>query len=192
MIFAKKKILVWCDDPPEDPVISIFAGCPANHDRAHSHCKFLPLIAMYVHDMIRHVLTTLYFVDVSSILDKLDIYASDRRFSPLIAMYVHDMIRHVLTILCFVHVSSILDHLEIYASGCKFSPLIAMHVHDMIRHVLTNLYFVDVSSMPISTSFVCITSASSQTGDSSIIILFPPLTIYSVLVPVHGGGLFVC
>ena len=37
MIFAKKKILVWCDDPPEDPVISIFAGCLANHDRAHSH-----------------------------------------------------------------------------------------------------------------------------------------------------------
>jgi hypothetical protein len=37
MIFAtKKKILVWCDDPPEDPVISIFAGCLANHDRAHS------------------------------------------------------------------------------------------------------------------------------------------------------------
>jgi hypothetical protein len=33
---AKKKILVWCDDPPEDPVISIFAGCLANHDRAHS------------------------------------------------------------------------------------------------------------------------------------------------------------
>ena len=36
MIFAKKKILVWYDDPPEDPVISIFAGCLANHDRAHS------------------------------------------------------------------------------------------------------------------------------------------------------------
>ena len=38
MIFAKKKkeILVWCDDPPEDQVISIFAGCLANHDRAHS------------------------------------------------------------------------------------------------------------------------------------------------------------
>ena len=27
---------MWCDDPPEDPVISIFAGCLANHDRAHS------------------------------------------------------------------------------------------------------------------------------------------------------------
>ena len=26
----------WCDDPPEDRVISIFAGCLANHDRAHS------------------------------------------------------------------------------------------------------------------------------------------------------------
>jgi hypothetical protein len=36
MIFSKKKILVWCDDPPEDRVISIFAGCLANHDRAHS------------------------------------------------------------------------------------------------------------------------------------------------------------
>jgi hypothetical protein len=37
MIFAKKKkiILVWCDDPQEDPVISVFAGCLANHDRAH-------------------------------------------------------------------------------------------------------------------------------------------------------------
>jgi hypothetical protein len=38
MIFAKKKkIFVWCDDPQEDPVISDFAGCLANHDRAHSH-----------------------------------------------------------------------------------------------------------------------------------------------------------
>jgi hypothetical protein len=37
MIFAKKKkILVWCDEPQEDPVISVFAGCLANHDRAHS------------------------------------------------------------------------------------------------------------------------------------------------------------
>ncbi len=37
MIFAKKKkILVWCDDPPEDRVISIVAGCLANHDRAYS------------------------------------------------------------------------------------------------------------------------------------------------------------
>jgi hypothetical protein len=41
MILAKKKIfqkkiLVWCDDPPEDRVISIVAGCLANHDRAHS------------------------------------------------------------------------------------------------------------------------------------------------------------
>jgi hypothetical protein len=43
MIFEKKKILVWCDDPQEDPVISVFAGCLANHDRAHrlfsSHLK---------------------------------------------------------------------------------------------------------------------------------------------------------
>ena len=36
MIFAKKKNL-GVDDPPEDPVISIFAGCLANHDRAHTH-----------------------------------------------------------------------------------------------------------------------------------------------------------
>ena len=28
---------MWCDDPQEDPVISVFAGCLANHDRAHSH-----------------------------------------------------------------------------------------------------------------------------------------------------------
>ncbi len=38
----KKKILVWFTDPPEDPVISIFAGCLANHDRAHSLHKFGP------------------------------------------------------------------------------------------------------------------------------------------------------
>jgi hypothetical protein len=31
---------VWCDDPPEDRVISIVAGCLANHDRAHSHKDF--------------------------------------------------------------------------------------------------------------------------------------------------------
>ncbi len=39
MIFEgkkRKKILVWCDDLPEDRVISIFAGCLANHDCAHS------------------------------------------------------------------------------------------------------------------------------------------------------------
>jgi hypothetical protein len=29
-------MLVWCDDPPEDPVISIFPGCLPNHDHAHS------------------------------------------------------------------------------------------------------------------------------------------------------------
>ncbi len=40
MIFAKKKkILVWCDEPQEDPVISVFAGCLANHDRAHSQIQ---------------------------------------------------------------------------------------------------------------------------------------------------------
>jgi hypothetical protein len=32
----KKKKMVWCDEPPEDRVISIVAGCLANHDRAHS------------------------------------------------------------------------------------------------------------------------------------------------------------
>ena len=28
--------MVLCDDPREDRVISIFAGCLANHERAHS------------------------------------------------------------------------------------------------------------------------------------------------------------
>jgi hypothetical protein len=37
MISEKKKILVWCDDPTEDRVISIVAECLANHDRTHSH-----------------------------------------------------------------------------------------------------------------------------------------------------------
>ncbi len=32
----KKKTLGVCDDPPEDRVISIFAGCLDNHDRADS------------------------------------------------------------------------------------------------------------------------------------------------------------
>jgi len=36
MIFSKKKKNGVVRDPPEDPVISIFAGCLANHDRAHS------------------------------------------------------------------------------------------------------------------------------------------------------------
>jgi len=36
MIFVEKK-KSWCGAmTPEDPVISIFAGCLANHDRAHS------------------------------------------------------------------------------------------------------------------------------------------------------------
>jgi hypothetical protein len=34
--FLTRKKMVCCDDPPEDRVISIFAGCLANHDRAHS------------------------------------------------------------------------------------------------------------------------------------------------------------
>jgi hypothetical protein len=44
MIFKKKK-MVWCDDPTEVRLISIFPGCLANHDRAHSlsygdvHCE---------------------------------------------------------------------------------------------------------------------------------------------------------
>jgi hypothetical protein len=34
MIFVKKKkLLGWCDYPPEDRVISIFAGCLANHPK---------------------------------------------------------------------------------------------------------------------------------------------------------------
>ncbi len=37
----KKKILVWGDDPPEDPVISIFAGCLANHDHTHSRNRLV-------------------------------------------------------------------------------------------------------------------------------------------------------
>ena len=36
MIFERKK-KSWCGAmTPEDPVISIFAGCLTNHDRAHS------------------------------------------------------------------------------------------------------------------------------------------------------------
>ena len=36
MIFGKKKkLLVWCDDPPEDRLISVFAGCLVNHDLTH-------------------------------------------------------------------------------------------------------------------------------------------------------------
>jgi hypothetical protein len=40
MIFAQKKKIVWSDDPPEDRMISIFAGCLPNHDRAHSQSSF--------------------------------------------------------------------------------------------------------------------------------------------------------
>jgi hypothetical protein len=37
MIFVKKKkLLGWSDDPQEDRVIYIFAGCLANHDLVHS------------------------------------------------------------------------------------------------------------------------------------------------------------
>ena len=53
MIFVKKnkkKLLVLCDDPPEDRVIPIFEGCLANHDRAHSQAlidKHSTLITSY-------------------------------------------------------------------------------------------------------------------------------------------------
>jgi hypothetical protein len=36
---CKKEKMVWCDDPTEDRVISIFAGCLPNHDRVHSQNK---------------------------------------------------------------------------------------------------------------------------------------------------------
>jgi hypothetical protein len=49
MIFAKKKILVLCDDRSEDRVISIFAGCLANHDRAHRHIQQFKHIQDYTH-----------------------------------------------------------------------------------------------------------------------------------------------
>ena len=39
MIFAKKKFLVSCDDPVEDRVIYMFAGCLDNHDHTRSHMK---------------------------------------------------------------------------------------------------------------------------------------------------------
>ena len=34
--YVLPQLLVCCDDPPEDRVISMFAGLLANHDRAHS------------------------------------------------------------------------------------------------------------------------------------------------------------
>ncbi len=39
---------MWCDDPPEDPVISIFAGCLANHGRAHSREECVLLLFIIV------------------------------------------------------------------------------------------------------------------------------------------------
>jgi hypothetical protein len=39
--YVLPQLLVCCDDPPEDRVISIVAGCLANHDRAHSQCQSL-------------------------------------------------------------------------------------------------------------------------------------------------------
>ena len=44
MIFRrKKKLLVWCDDPPEDRVISMFAGLLTNHDCAHNRNEIVTL-----------------------------------------------------------------------------------------------------------------------------------------------------
>ncbi len=40
---------MWCDHPPEDRVISIVAGCLANHDRAHSLDGYLTLSTKVVH-----------------------------------------------------------------------------------------------------------------------------------------------
>jgi hypothetical protein len=49
MIFeTKKKIFVWCDDPQEDPVISVCAGCLANHDHAHSLLSFVRRVCVCV------------------------------------------------------------------------------------------------------------------------------------------------
>jgi hypothetical protein len=46
---------VWCDDPPEDRVISIVAGCLANHDRAHSQCIYVymttEIVFAYLHPL---------------------------------------------------------------------------------------------------------------------------------------------
>jgi hypothetical protein len=36
----KKDLLVWCDDPPEDQVISMFARLLVNNDRSHRRQKF--------------------------------------------------------------------------------------------------------------------------------------------------------
>jgi hypothetical protein len=52
MICEKKKIL-WCDDPPEDRVISIVAGCLANHDRAHSPLDFFLKRNLFYHKTIK-------------------------------------------------------------------------------------------------------------------------------------------
>ncbi len=50
MIFEeKKKLLVWCDDPPKGRVISMFAGCLANHDHAHNRCLFISTRYMRCH-----------------------------------------------------------------------------------------------------------------------------------------------
>jgi hypothetical protein len=52
MILAKKKILVWCVDPPEDRVISMFAGLLGNHD-AHITINHFQCGHMYC---VHHVL----------------------------------------------------------------------------------------------------------------------------------------
>ena len=52
--WKEKKILVWCDDPPEDRVISIFAGCLTNHDRSLSYfyVSFLHVDGMNMWDKL--------------------------------------------------------------------------------------------------------------------------------------------
>jgi hypothetical protein len=43
--FLHTQKMVWCDDPPEVRVISIVAGCLANHDRAHRpHSSFILVV----------------------------------------------------------------------------------------------------------------------------------------------------
>ena len=60
----------------------------------------------------------------------------------------------------------------------------------MISHVLKSLCFVYVFLMFISTSLVFMTSSARLTRNFLIIILILPLTFYSALIPVHGGGPF--
>ncbi len=57
---------MWCDDPPEDPVISIVAGCLANHDRAHSlslHANHT-LVRSDINRSLPHNLSVLWHLDM--------------------------------------------------------------------------------------------------------------------------------